>query len=125
MFVLLCDFSDQLGEDLSRDLRECNLSVEPETFINSVFVLMENDLESMDVSPIHIESAMVDIGITDAQRKYANDLFKTINEVKQETLRTETCKNPYQNVVPKNLLQDLSSQIMDLTDGQRSFVDFA
>ena len=50
VFALLCDFSDQLGEDLSIDLEAYDLYVEPETFINSVFVLMEKELENMDVS---------------------------------------------------------------------------
>ena len=75
VFALLCDFSDHLGEDLSRDLEEYDLSVEPETFINSVFVLMEKELENMDVSPLQIESAMGDTGLTDAQRRDANYLF--------------------------------------------------
>ena len=78
IFSLLCDFSDHLGEDLSRDLEEYDLYVEPETFINSVFVLMENELESIDVSSLQIESAMGDIGLTDAQRIYANEVFETI-----------------------------------------------
>ena len=125
MFALLCDFSDQLGEDLSRDLEEYDLSVEPETFINSVFVLMEKELENMDVSPLQIESAMGDTGLTDAQRRDVNDLFETIKEAKQETHRTGTCTNPYQNVVPENVLRDLSSQLTNLTEEQRSFVDFA
>ena len=125
MFALLCDFSDQLGEDLSRDLEEYDLYVEPETFINSVFVLMEKELEKMEVSPLQIESAMGDIGLTDVQRSAVSDLFGTISEAKQETLRMETSTNPYQNVVPENDLRDLSSQLMNLTDEQRSFVDYA
>ena len=83
VFALICDFSEQLGEDLSRDLEEYDLSVEPETFIHSVFVLMEKELENMDVSPLQIESAMGDTGLTDAQRRDVNDLFETIKEAKQ------------------------------------------
>ena len=79
----------------------------------------------MDVSPLQIESAMGDIGLTDVQRSDVSDLFGTIKEAKQETLRMETCTNPYQNVVPENVLRDLSSQLMNLTDEQRSFVDYA
>ena len=37
----------------------------------------------------------------------------------------ETFTNPYQNVVTENVLRDLSSQLMNLTDEQRSFFDFA
>ena len=85
VLVLLCDFSDQLREDLSRDLGEYDVSVEPEAFINSVFVLMEKEPESMDASPLQIESTMVDIGLTDAQRSDINELFETIEKAKQET----------------------------------------
>ena len=49
----------------------------------------------MDVSPLQIESAVGDIGLIDAQRSDVNDLFGTIKEAKQETLRTDTCKKPY------------------------------
>ena len=116
VFALLCDFSDQLGEDLSRDPEEYELYVEPETFVNSVFVLMKKELEIMDVSPLQIESAMGDIWLADAQRRDVNDLFETINEAKQETHRTETFTNPYQRVVPENAVRDLSSHLPNLTE---------
>ena len=122
VFALVCDFSDQLGEDLSSNLGEYDLSVEPETLINSVIVLVEKELESMDVSPLQIESGIGDIGLTDAQRRDVNGLFKTINEEKQKTHRTETCTNPHQNVVTKNVLQDFPSQLKNLTEEQSSVV---
>ena len=96
--------------------KEYDLYVEPETFINSVFVLMEKELENMDVSPLQIESAMGDTGLTDAQRRDVNELFETIKEAKQETHRTETCTNPYQNVVLENVLRDLSIQLTNLIE---------
>ena len=88
MPALLCDSSDQLGADLSRDLGEYDLFVEPKTFINSVFVLVEKELENMDVSPLQIQSSVGDIGLTDAQRSDVNNLIKTIKEATQETHHT-------------------------------------
>lgn len=63
---------------------------------------MEKELESMDELPLQIELALGDIGLPDTQ-------LKIIKEAKHEPLRTETCTNPFQNVVPNNILREFPS----------------
>ena len=58
VYTLLTDFSDQLGEDLMRDVREFNIPMDTETYIHRVAVMMEKELEKMDVfnDQVHIVS---------------------------------------------------------------------
>ena len=50
VYNLLFEFSDRLGGNFLREAHEYNITVEPEVLVNSVIVLMEKELESMDLT---------------------------------------------------------------------------
>ena len=121
--TLLFDFSDQLGEDISRDAQEYNILMEPETFVYSVVVLMERELESMDVAKDQIENIFGENFMIHEERAKVLELLEDIEEAKQQTNTIQTSTNPYQNLIPNHTLQELSDRISTLTEEQKEFID--
>ena len=121
--TLLFDFSDQLGEDISRDAQEYNILMEPETFVYSVVVLMERELESMDVAKDQIENIFGENFMIHEERAKVLELLEDIEEAKQQTNTIRPSTNPYQNLIPNHTLQELSDRISTLTEEQKEFID--
>ena len=81
--TLLFDFSDQLGEDISRDAQEYNIPMEPETFVYSVVVLTERELGSMNVAKEQNENIFGENFMIHEERAKLLELLKDIEEAKQ------------------------------------------
>lgn len=121
--TLLFDFSDQLGEDISRDAQEYNIPMEPETFVYSVVVLTERELGSMNVAKDQIENIFGENFMIHEERAKVLELLEDIEEAKQQTNTIQTSTNPYQNLIPNHTLQELSDRISTLTEEQKEFID--
>ena len=57
--------------------------MEPETFVHSVVVLMERELESMDVAKDQIENIFGENFMIHEERAKVLELFEDIEEAKQ------------------------------------------
>ena len=81
--TLLFDFSDQLGEDISRDAQEYNGPMDPETFVYSVVVLTERELGSMNVAKEQNENIFGENFMIHEERAKLLELLEDIEEAKQ------------------------------------------
>ena len=82
VYTLLADFSDQLGEDLMRDVREYNIPMDTETYIHSVVVMMEKELEKMDVSNDQVHTVFGEDFVSQDQRTVVMELFAYVEDTR-------------------------------------------
>ena len=84
VYILLTDFSDQLREDLMRDVQEYNIPMDTETYIHSVVVMMEKELEKMDVSNDQVHTVFGEDFVSQDQRTIVMELLADVEEARQK-----------------------------------------
>ena len=125
VYCLLFDFSDRLGGDYLKEANKYDVPVTPEVFVNSVVVLMEKELESMDMERSQVDIIFGEHYLNIDQREQVTHFFQALEEAKQQYNHIEINTNPYRNRVPRESLQELSNRISTLTEEQKHFVDCA
>ena len=120
VYCLLFDFSDRLGGDYLREAHDYNVPVAHEVFVNTVVVLMEKELESMDLERSQIDIIFGEHCLSIDQREQVTQFFQAIEEAKEQNNHIEICTNPYKNRVPRETLQELSNRISTLTEEQKT-----
>ena len=87
--------------------------------MNSVVVLMEKELESMDMERSQVDIIFGEHYLNIDQREQVTHFFQALEEAKQQYNHIEINTNPYRNRVPKERLQELSNRISTLTEEQK------
>ena len=120
VYCLLFDFSDKLAGDYLKEANEYDIPVTPEVFVNSVVVLMEKELESMDMERSQIDIVFGEHCLNIDQREQVTHFFQALEEAKQQYNHIEVSTNPYKNRIPRETLQELSNRISTLTEEQKT-----
>ena len=120
VYCLLFDFPDRLAGDYLKEANKYDIPVTPEVFVNSVVVLMEKELESMDMERSQIDIVFGEHCLNIDQREQVTHFFQALEEAKQQYSHIEVSANPYKDRVPRETLQELSNRISMLTEEQKT-----
>ena len=80
VYCLLFDFSDRLAGDYLKEANEYDIPVTPEVFVNSVVVLMEKELESMDMERSQIDIVFGEHCLNIDQREQVTHFFQALKK---------------------------------------------
>ena len=83
VYILLFEFSDKLGGDYLREAHDYDVPVAPEVFVNTVVVLIQKELESMDLERSQIDIIFGEHCLNKDQRKQVTQFFQALEEAKQ------------------------------------------